>query len=83
MTYLKPLIALAALAAVGLVATKTGLVGSLEHKMAAPAAAHAKEVIDNGDFAHARYDKAIELVGGDTKIFHVWDPCGVLLIFIG
>ncbi len=44
--------------------------------------AHAKEVIDNGDYAHSRYDKAIEVVGGDTKIFHVWDPCGVLLIFI-
>ena len=43
--------------------------------------AHAKEVIDNGDFEHARYDKEIELVG-DTKLFHVWDPCGVLLIFI-
>jgi|SRR5687767_12249605 len=43
--------------------------------------AHAREVIDNGDFGHARYDKSIELVG-DTKIFHVWDPCGVLLIFL-
>lgn len=42
--------------------------------------AHAKEVIDNGDFEHARYDE-IELIG-DTKIFNVWDPCGVLLIFI-
>ncbi|HCA59426.1 MAG TPA: glyoxalase [Blastocatellia bacterium] len=45
--------------------------------------ANAKGVIDNGDFGHARYDNEIELVGGDTKIFHVWDPCGVLLIFIG
>jgi hypothetical protein len=43
--------------------------------------AHAKDVIDNGDFGHARYDKSIELVD-DTKIFHVWDPCGVLLIFL-
>lgn len=43
--------------------------------------AHAKKVIDEGDFAHARYDTR-EMVGGDTKIFHVWDPCGVLLIFI-
>jgi hypothetical protein len=43
--------------------------------------AHAKKVVDEGDFGHARYDKAIEAVG-DTKIFHVWDPCGVLLIFI-
>ncbi len=45
--------------------------------------AYAKDVIDNGEFGHARYDKEIELVGGDTKIFHVWDPCGVLLIYIG
>lgn len=43
--------------------------------------AHAKAVIDNGDFTHARYDREIELIG-DTRIFHVWDPCGVLLIFI-
>lgn len=44
--------------------------------------AHAKTVIDEGDFGHARYDKQIEVIG-DTKIFHVWDPCGILLIFIG
>ncbi len=43
---------------------------------------HAKKVIDAGDFANARYDK-IQTVGGDTKIFHIWDPCGVLLIFVG
>lgn len=43
--------------------------------------AHAVKTIDKGDFGHARYDKAIEDIG-DTKIFHVWDPCGVLLIFI-
>jgi hypothetical protein len=43
--------------------------------------AHAKKVIDEGDFGDARIS-AIETVGGDTKIFHVWDPCGVLLIFI-
>ena len=42
---------------------------------------HAKKVIDEGSYAHARYDTP-ELIGGDTKIFHVWDPCGVLLIFI-
>jgi len=42
---------------------------------------HSKEVIDNGSYSNARYDE-IEIVGGDTKIFHVWDPCGVLLIFI-
>ncbi len=43
--------------------------------------AHAKQIIDSGSFAHARYDTP-ELIGGDTWIFHVWDPCGVLLIFI-
>ena len=43
--------------------------------------AHTKKAIDEGDFAHARYDTP-EIVGGDTKVFHVWDPCGVLLIFI-
>ncbi len=43
--------------------------------------AHAKNVIDEGDFSNARYDTP-EMVGADTKIFHVWDPCGVLLIFI-
>lgn len=42
--------------------------------------AHAKKVIDEGDFGHARYDQP-EIVGG-SKIFNVWDPCGVLLIFI-
>ncbi len=41
---------------------------------------HAKKVIDNGNYSNARYDEP-ELVA-DTKIFHVWDPCGVLLIFI-
>lgn len=42
---------------------------------------YAKQVIDGGDFGNARYDKHTELIG-DTKIFHIWDPCGVLLIFI-
>lgn len=41
---------------------------------------HAKKVIGEGDFGHARHDDP-EMIG-DTKIFHVWDPCGVLLIFI-
>ena len=42
---------------------------------------HAKRVIDEGDFGNARYDTP-EMVG-DTPVFHVWDPCGVLLIFVG
>jgi len=41
---------------------------------------HAKKTIDEGDFGNARCDR-VQLVG-DTKIFHIWDPCGVLLIFI-
>lgn len=41
---------------------------------------HTKKVIDSKTYGHARYDKP-EMVG-DTKIFHVWDPCGVLLIFV-
>lgn len=43
--------------------------------------AHTKKVVDEGDFGNARYDQP-QIVGGDTKIFHIWDPCGVLLIFI-
>ncbi len=42
--------------------------------------AHAKSVIDAQTYGHARYD--VPALIGDTKIFHVWDPCGVLLIFI-
>ncbi len=41
---------------------------------------HTRKVIDEGDFGSARHDKP-ENVGG-AKIFHVWDPSGVLLIFI-
>lgn len=43
--------------------------------------AHAKKVIDEGDFGNARYEDAVDMVG-DTQVFHVWDPCGILLIFI-
>jgi len=42
--------------------------------------AHARQVIDDGDFGAARYDTPKTV--GDTAIFHIWDPCGVLLIFI-
>ena len=41
---------------------------------------HAKRVIDDGSYSNARYDEP-EIIG-DTKICHVWDPCGVLLIFV-
>ena len=41
---------------------------------------HAKKVIAGGNFGNARHDEPENI--GDTKIFHVWDPCGILLIFI-
>ena len=41
---------------------------------------HAKKVIDGGEFGSARCDQPETI--GDTQIFHIWDPCGVLLIFI-
>jgi hypothetical protein len=41
----------------------------------------AGKVIDNGDLGAARRDEIQKV--GDARIFHVWDPCGVLLIFIG
>lgn len=41
---------------------------------------HAKKVIDEGDYSNARYDEP-EMVGS-AKLFNVWDPCGVLLIFL-
>ena len=43
--------------------------------------AHCKSVIDSGDFPGTRCDMP-ETVGGDTRVFHVWDPSGVLLIFV-
>lgn len=41
---------------------------------------HVKSVLDQETYAHARVAEP-EMVG-ETKIMHVWDPCGVLLIFI-
>lgn len=41
---------------------------------------HAKAVIDAGDYGAARVAKP-EIVDGST-LTHVWDPSGVLLIFI-
>lgn len=41
---------------------------------------HAKAVIDGGEFGSARVSEP-EVVGG-SKIVHVHDPSGVLLIFI-
>jgi hypothetical protein len=41
---------------------------------------HAKAVIDTGDFPDTRYSR-IEQAGG-SDIFHVWDPSGILLIFV-
>jgi len=41
----------------------------------------AKPIIESGRHSNVRISEP-ELVGGDTKIMHIWDPCGVLLIFI-
>lgn len=41
---------------------------------------HAKQVLDAKIYGQARIAEP-ELIG-DTKIMHLWDPCGVLLIFI-
>ena len=41
---------------------------------------HVKKVLDDDTYGNARAAEP-EMVG-DTKIMHVWDPCGVLLIFI-
>ena len=41
---------------------------------------HACGVLAENTYAHARIAEP-EMIG-DTKILHIWDPCGVLLIFI-
>jgi hypothetical protein len=41
---------------------------------------HVRHVLAQTTYAHARVAEP-EMVG-DTKILHVWDPCGVLLIFL-
>ncbi|MEO7659398.1 MAG: glyoxalase [Pyrinomonadaceae bacterium] len=42
---------------------------------------HAKTVVESGKYANVRISE-IEMVGG-SEIFHVWDPSGVLLVFVG
>lgn len=42
--------------------------------------AFAKPIIAEGDFGNARIAEP-EMIG-DTAVMHIWDPCGVLLIFI-
>jgi len=42
--------------------------------------AHVKAILEAETFGDARVAEP-EMVG-ETKIIHVWDPCGVLLIFI-
>lgn len=42
---------------------------------------HVKPIIDSGRFPNARISEP-EIVGDDTLITHIVDPCGVLLIFI-
>lgn len=41
---------------------------------------HVKTVLSQNTYGHAKVDEP-EMIG-DTRIMHVWDPCGVLLIFI-
>lgn len=41
---------------------------------------HVKKALDGERFGNARVAEP-EMIG-DTAIMHVWDPCGVLLIFI-
>jgi len=41
---------------------------------------HGKKVLNENSYGHARIAEP-EMVG-DTKVLHVWDPCGILLIFI-
>jgi len=41
---------------------------------------HAKKIVDDGNYGNAR---VMDLeMAGDTLLFHVVDPCGVLLIFL-
>jgi hypothetical protein len=41
---------------------------------------HARAIVESGEFAGARV-KAPEAVDSST-VFHVWDPSGVLLVFV-
>lgn len=41
---------------------------------------HVKAMLDAESYGSARV--AEPEMAGDTKIMHVWDPCGVLLIFV-
>ncbi|MBK9216046.1 MAG: hypothetical protein IPM59_10685 [Chloracidobacterium sp.] len=41
---------------------------------------HIKQLLDANKYGNARIAEP-EVIGG-SKICHVWDPCGVLLIFI-
>jgi predicted enzyme related to lactoylglutathione lyase len=42
--------------------------------------AQAKRVLEGGNFADARCDE-VQTVE-DARVFHVWDPSGVLLVFV-
>ncbi len=42
--------------------------------------AHVKPIIDAGNFPNTRYSEPE--ITGETNLFHVWDPCGILLTFI-
>ena len=40
----------------------------------------ARKVIADGDFGNARIAEPEKV--GDATVMHIWDPCGVLLIFV-
>lgn len=40
----------------------------------------AQEVVNNGGFSNVRFEPP-EAVDG-SQVLHIWDPCGVLLIFV-
>lgn len=41
---------------------------------------HAKKMVDSGTYKGVRVKPPEEI--GDTFLFHVWDPSGILLIFV-
>ena len=41
---------------------------------------HVKKMVDGGTYKGVRVKPPEEI--GDTFLFHVWDPSGILLIFV-
>ena len=40
----------------------------------------AKEVVGSGNYSNARFAPPEQVSG--AQVLHIWDPCGVLLIFV-